>query len=46
MDAWYESQDKAYAAWSSAIKKAGLNEKLRKLEMGNWGINKGYFPTA
>ncbi len=42
MDAWYESQDKAYAAWSSAIKKTGLNEKLRKLEMGNWGIAKSF----
>ncbi len=37
MDAWFESQDRAYEAWSSAIKKAGLDKDLRELEMGNWG---------
>ncbi len=37
MDAWFESQDRAYNAWSTAIKEAGLQSKLRELEIGNWG---------
>ncbi len=37
MDAWFESQERAYKAWSQAIKEAGLSSKLRELEMGNWG---------
>ncbi len=36
MDAWFESQDRAYQAWTSAIAKAGLEEELRKLELGDW----------
>ena len=42
MDAWFESQDRAYQAWSSAIHKAGLDQKLRKLEVGNWLEAKSY----
>ncbi|AAQ00700.1 TIGR03960 family B12-binding radical SAM protein [Prochlorococcus marinus] len=37
MDAWFESQDRAYNAWTTAISKAGFANELRKLEMGNWG---------
>ncbi|KGG15835.1 MULTISPECIES: TIGR03960 family B12-binding radical SAM protein [unclassified Prochlorococcus] len=37
MDAWFESQDRAYKAWSEAISEAGLFGHFRKLEMGNWG---------
>ncbi len=37
MDAWFESQDRAYKAWSHAISKAGLTKELRQLEMGTWG---------
>ncbi len=42
MDAWFESQDTAYAAWSTAIKGAGLDQKLRNLEMGNWCAAKAF----
>ncbi len=36
MDAWFESLDRAYTAWKSAISAAGLEGQYRKLEMGNW----------
>ncbi len=36
MDAWFESQERAYKAWTHAISKAGLSKQLRELEMGNW----------
>ena len=36
MDAWFESQDRAYEAWSFAIQQEGLAQNLRKLELGNW----------
>ena len=36
MDAWFESLDAAYKAWSKAIKDAGLEGNYRKHEMGNW----------
>ncbi len=36
MDAWFESLDRTYEAWSQAIKEAGLEGKYRKLEMGFW----------
>ncbi len=36
MDAWFESQERAYAAWMKAIKNANLQEKYRELEIGNW----------
>ena len=36
MDAWFESQDRAYEAWKIAIKQAGLEGKYRELEMGHW----------
>ncbi len=40
MDAWFESQDRAYTAWTSAISKAGLEGKYRQLEMGDWNETK------
>ena len=36
MDAWFESVERAYTAWTKAISKAGLEGKYRKLEMGQW----------
>ncbi len=36
MDAWFESLDNAYAAWSKAIARAGLEGNYRKLELGCW----------
>lgn len=38
MDSWWESLDRAYAAWTQAIEEAGLAGKYRQLEQGNfWG---------
>jgi radical SAM family uncharacterized protein/radical SAM-linked protein len=34
MDAWWESTDKAYAAWTQAILEAGLTWKYRQVEAG------------
>lgn len=36
MDAWFESLDKTYQAWLSAISESGLQGNSRALEMGNW----------
>ncbi len=36
MDAWFESLDRTYLAWTRAISVSGLKEHYRKVEMGNW----------
>ncbi len=36
MDAWFESLDNAYEAWTKAISDAGLTGRYRQLEMGSW----------
>ncbi len=36
MDAWWESLDRAYGAWSQAIEEAQLSWKYRTLEQGQW----------
>lgn len=36
MDAWWESLDRAYAAWTQAIAEAGLDWKYRLVENGEW----------
>ncbi|MBD2164515.1 TIGR03960 family B12-binding radical SAM protein [Calothrix membranacea FACHB-236] len=38
MDSWYESMDKAFAAWGSAIAQAGLDWKYRQVEQGEWNL--------
>jgi radical SAM family uncharacterized protein/radical SAM-linked protein len=38
MDAWWESLDKAYGAWESAIAEAGLDWKYRRVENGEWNV--------
>ncbi|OUL32528.1 B12-binding domain-containing radical SAM protein [Nostoc sp. T09] len=38
MDSWYESVDKAFAAWGSAIAEAGLDWKYRQVEKGKWNL--------
>ncbi|OUL26301.1 TIGR03960 family B12-binding radical SAM protein [Nostoc sp. 106C] len=38
MDSWYESVDKAFAAWGSAIAEAGLDWKYRQVEKGEWNL--------
>lgn len=39
MDAWWESLERAFAAWGQAIDEAGLSWKYRQVENGDWGIN-------
>jgi len=36
LDAWFESVDRTYDAWTSAIEAAGLAGSYRDLEMGSW----------
>ncbi|XFA72394.1 TIGR03960 family B12-binding radical SAM protein [Thermosynechococcaceae cyanobacterium Okahandja] len=40
-DSWWESLDRAYAAWTQAIAEAGLDWKYRQLEAGEWNIFSG-----
>lgn len=36
MDAWFESLDRTYAAWTGAISAAGLEGRYRGTEVGGW----------
>jgi radical SAM family uncharacterized protein/radical SAM-linked protein len=38
MDAWWESTEKAFGAWTQAIDEAGLTWKYRQVEDGEWNI--------
>ena len=38
MDSWYDSVDKAFAAWGQAIAEAGLDWKYRQVEQGEWNL--------
>lgn len=38
MDAWWESQERAFAAWTQAIEEAGLSWKYRQVEAGEWNV--------
>lgn len=38
MDAWWESLDKAFAAWTQAIDESDLTWKYRKVESGEWNV--------
>jgi radical SAM-linked protein len=38
MDAWWESLDRAYTAWTQAIVESGLDWKYRQVENGEWNI--------
>ncbi|MEC4853880.1 MAG: TIGR03960 family B12-binding radical SAM protein, partial [Jaaginema sp. PMC 1079.18] len=38
MDAWWESLDRAYAAWENAIAQSGLGWKYRQIEDGEWNV--------
>ena len=38
MDAWWESLEKAYGAWTQAIAEAGLDWKYRQVENGEWNL--------
>ena len=41
MDSWYESLDKAFAAWGEAIAESGLDWKYRQVENGEWNVMEG-----
>ncbi|WP_017292486.1 TIGR03960 family B12-binding radical SAM protein [Geminocystis herdmanii] len=41
MDSWWESIDKAYKAWQTAIDEAGLTWKYRQVENGEWRRSNG-----
>ena len=36
MDAWFESLDRTYSAWTTAIAEAGLSGRYREMELGGW----------
>ncbi|WP_293341365.1 TIGR03960 family B12-binding radical SAM protein [Microcoleus sp. CAWBG58] len=38
MDAWWESLDQAYKAWTRAIDESGLTWKYRQVESGEWNL--------
>jgi len=38
MDAWWESLDRAFAAWTQAIAETGLTWKYRQVEQGEWNL--------
>lgn len=38
MDAWWESLDRAFAAWTEAIAAAGMDWKYRQVENGEWNL--------
>lgn len=38
MDAWWESLDRAFAAWTQAITETELTWKYRQVEQGEWNV--------
>ncbi|MGL6134394.1 MAG: TIGR03960 family B12-binding radical SAM protein, partial [Prochlorococcaceae cyanobacterium] len=36
LDAWFESAERSYAAWTGAIEAAGLGGRYHQLELGAW----------
>ncbi len=45
MDAWWESLENAFGAWTQAISEAGLDWKYRQVESGEWNLDKN-IPTV
>ncbi|HLO48675.1 MAG TPA: TIGR03936 family radical SAM-associated protein, partial [Kamptonema sp.] len=41
MDAWWESLDRAFNAWTQAIAESGLDWKYRLVENGEWNVMAG-----
>lgn len=41
MDSWFESVERAHAAWEQAIAEAGLTWKYRQVESGEWNVMEG-----
>lgn len=46
MDAWWESQERAFAAWTQAIAEAGLDWKYRQIENGEWNVLDTHTPET
>jgi radical SAM-linked protein len=44
MDSWWESLDRAFAAWTQAIAESGLTWKYRQVENGEWNLLEGINP--
>jgi radical SAM family uncharacterized protein/radical SAM-linked protein len=38
MDSWFDSLDRAFAAWEQAIAQSGLTWKYRQVENGEWNV--------
>jgi radical SAM family uncharacterized protein/radical SAM-linked protein len=38
MDSWFDSLDRAFAAWGQAIAESGLTWKYRQVENGEWNV--------
>ncbi|MGD1899566.1 MAG: TIGR03936 family radical SAM-associated protein, partial [Phormidesmis sp.] len=45
MDAWWESLENAFGAWTQAIADAGLDWQYRQVESGEWSLDEN-IPTA
>jgi radical SAM family uncharacterized protein/radical SAM-linked protein len=41
MDAWWESLDRAFSAWTQAIAESGLTWQYRQVEQGAWNSSEG-----
>lgn len=46
MDAWWESLDRAFSAWTEAIAEADLTWKYRQVEQGEWNLFEGETPLG
>ncbi|MEL7507934.1 MAG: TIGR03960 family B12-binding radical SAM protein [Cyanobacteria bacterium J06554_1] len=45
MDAWWESLERAFNAWTQAIDDAGLTWKYRQVEQGEWNLDESLANT-
>ncbi|HHP7243389.1 MAG TPA: TIGR03960 family B12-binding radical SAM protein, partial [Elainellaceae cyanobacterium] len=46
MDSWWESQDRAFAAWTQAIAESELTWKYRQIENGEWNLFQTHSPQS
>ncbi|HIK50396.1 MAG TPA: TIGR03960 family B12-binding radical SAM protein [Oscillatoriales cyanobacterium M59_W2019_021] len=46
MDSWWESLDRAFAAWNQAIDESNLTWKYRQVENGEWNVMKPQTPNS
>lgn len=46
MDAWWESLDRAFAAWTQAIAESELTWKYRQIEAGEWNLFQDQAPLT